>query len=265
MKSACMRFSFAHSTRTDGTVCSDSNMDWREISRSRSRISMDWRPASRSRSRPPPPGQPFDQGNFSSSWSEGKFNFPPFNDATPLPGGLSGLSRSFDTSYISSSPSIPIPGIASQLRFGSPAISGSLPPQGHLAAVYEEGSGLPDSTILQPANGTPSGLSARLSQMDSLRQPISNLGSPSFQPNSLPASFFPGPSRHRLDMSDQNSDGRHVRRTSFDHTVGRAGMGRISLTGRLVIPDTSLVSLFLRLFSKRFAYVASAICRSTLR
>ena len=114
-------------------ISSDSAMDWRAISRSRSRISaMDWRPSSRSRSRPPP-GQPFDQGNFSNSWSEGKFApFPTFGDPSSLPGpAFTMSSKSFDTPYITpnehaTSSSIPIPGIATQLRYGTPPMSSSL-------------------------------------------------------------------------------------------------------------------------------------------
>src|ERR1700761_4169903 len=38
----------------------DDIMDWRDISRSRSRMSVDWRPNSHSRSRPPPIARSFD-------------------------------------------------------------------------------------------------------------------------------------------------------------------------------------------------------------
>ena len=62
-------------------------MDWRAISRSRSRAPMDWRPASRSRSRPPMTGMSDLQNQFKFPSSS-----PPKRDVT--------------------SPSIPIPGSA---------------------------------------------------------------------------------------------------------------------------------------------------------
>lgn len=206
-------------------------MDWRAISRSRSRISMDWRPTSRSRSRPPPPGQPFDQGNLSNSWSEGKFTFPPFGDLTP-----GGISRSFDTSFIppnehATSSSIPIPGIATNLRYGSPPPSSSLHSHStHLAAVHEESAGLAGPHLMSYANagGAQSGPS-RLSHAGPFRQPLSTLESPSaFQPSSLPSSFgLQGHTRHRADASSSSDNlqgnlSRQLRKQSFDHSVTRS-------------------------------------------
>ncbi|KAJ3501505.1 hypothetical protein NMY22_g18906 [Coprinellus aureogranulatus] len=48
-------------TNLDGEASDVVDMDWRAMSRSRSRISMDWRPTSRSRSRPPETTTSFDQ------------------------------------------------------------------------------------------------------------------------------------------------------------------------------------------------------------
>ena len=239
---------------------SDNAMDWRAISRSRSRIAMDWRATSRSRSRPPP-GQPFDQGNVSSSWSEGKFNFH-LDGTTPSFGNPENLSKSFDASYISqneyaTSSSIPIPGLASQLRYGSPPPSSSLQSHtAHLASVFEEGGlGLPPPSFMNFDSGRSTGSGgggggpSRLP--DPFRRPSSSMNSPlGFQPSSLPSGGIhaPGPSttsssststslRQRpslgtLDLHQQQRHHhhhqgnlvRHLRKTSFDHTVARSGL-----------------------------------------
>lgn len=229
-------------------------MDWRAISRSRSRISMDWRPASRSRSRPPPPGQPFDQGpGYPHSWSEGKFAFPSYDESgTSLPSGSIPLAKTFENRFssnqYSSSSSIPIPGIASQLRHSSPPLSSSLPSQLRLPAVYEEGNQASASGAGTFANAQ---APSRLSHTDHLHQSLSTYNSPSFQPSSLPSSFgLHGPSRPPSNVPGQEeprSFPRHVRKTSFDHTVSRAGIlplpggGRHQVNGRPLPPDSSLV------------------------
>lgn len=157
-------------------------MEWRAISRSRSRISaMDWRPTSRSRSRPPP-GQPFDQGSSSNSWSEGRFLFPLFGDPTTLPGPAFTMSKSFDPSYIAppnehaTSSSIPIPGIATQLRYGTPPLSSSLGSHAtHLAALFEEtGDYTSHSGMPYPSgSGAQSGPAARVTHPEPSHRPIS--------------------------------------------------------------------------------------------
>lgn len=197
-------------------------MDWRAISRSRSRISMDWRPTSRSRSRPPP-GQPFDQGNYSNSWSEGKFTYPPFGELTPLPGPISGLSRSLDASVIppnehATSSSIPIPGIATQLRYGSPPLSSSLHSHSlHLAAVYEETAGLSTHFMPYSEDSVQVGQSSRFSHPDPFHPPLSTLNSPStFHPSSLPSSF--GPLRNR-------QEGANSQPGNLARQLGKASLG----------------------------------------
>ncbi|KAL5507198.1 hypothetical protein ACEPAH_6654 [Sanghuangporus vaninii] len=218
----------------DGEENDEVEMDWRAISRSRSRISMDWRPTSRSRSRPPP-GQPFDQGTFSNSWSEGKFSLP-LDDATPHVGLSSNISRSFDASYIAQSEhtspsSVPIPGIATQLRYGSPPSSSSLQAHAsHLASVYEETGEFSNINFVQnPGTSGRSG-PARFPTLEALHRPLSSMNSPAtFQPSSLPSlgSHGPGPSRQRpntsLDMQPGNLL-RQFRKTSFDHTVARSAL-----------------------------------------
>ena len=232
-------------------------MDWRAISRSRSRISaMDWRPASRSRSRPPPPGQPFDQGNFSNSWSEGKFAFAAFGDPNVLQN--TSLSRSLGSSFVphvneyATSSSIPIPGIATQLRHGSPSLTSSLHSQMNMPALYEEDTGLSGTTLVTQC-GTTQG-SMRPLPTDSYSTTLSALSSPSLQPSSLPSSFgLHGPLRsNKSDVSSSvpTAVPKHGRKTSFDHTVSsksssvlspRDNSGRAFVSGRLLAQDTSLV------------------------
>ncbi|TDL24175.1 hypothetical protein BD410DRAFT_820374 [Rickenella mellea] len=207
----------------DGEEEEDTGMDWRAISRSRSRISMDWRPSSRSRSRPPPPGQPFDQGpGYPHSWSEGKFGYATYDDSSPLPGSLP--SRAPDTRYpnnlFSTSPSIPIPGAASNMRTSSPPLS----------AVYEDAP-TPSGPITYRTEPGPS----RISHTDHLHHTLSAYSSPSFQPSSLPSSFgLHGPSRPPSSISPRENltYPRHVRKTSFDHTVSRAGIPPVSGSDR---------------------------------
>lgn len=206
-------------------------MDWRAISRSRSRIStMDWRASSRSRSRPPP-GQPFDQGNFSNSWSEGRFAFPPFGDPSNLPGPAFAMSKSFDTSYIApnehaTSSSIPIPGIATQLRYGTPPLSSSLQSHAaHLAAVFEEtGDYTGHSGLQYSSSGAHSGPSTRVTHPEPFQRPISA----SLQPSPLHMSALTSPLRQRLNTStpDLQQPGgllrHHLRKTSLDHMGQRS-------------------------------------------
>lgn len=210
-------------------------MDWRAISRSRSRIStMDWRPSSRSRSRPPP-GQPFDQGNFSNSWTEGKFaTFPLFGDPTALPGPAFAMSKSFDTSYMvppslnehATSSSIPIPGIATQLRYGTPPISSSLQSHAaHLAAIFQETGDYTSHSGLQFTNssGAHSGPANRVTHPEPFLQ---RHLSASLQPSPLHMSMLSNPLRQRPNSSTpelhQGGPLAHFRKTSLDHMGHRS-------------------------------------------
>ena len=247
-------------------------MDWRAISRSRSRIPMDWRPTSRSRSRPP--GQPFDQGGFfSSSWSEGKFQFPSYDDAGiggSLPSGSNvfpmvrpevRFSNLHNTGFLPGS-SMPL---SKQM-----SLSTSLPASSHgLGAVYEEEPSISPSTITSrnrievTANssvGPMSNNDTHGKRTDYMRNTFSSYNSPVFMPSSLPSSFaMAGPSssslRHQhhsssasnlaeMNQNAQMSFPRYVRKTSFDHTVSRAGIipageGRHQVNGRPLPPDAS--------------------------
>ncbi|TFY55550.1 hypothetical protein EVJ58_g8173 [Rhodofomes roseus] len=133
-------------------------MDWRAMSRSRSRVPMDWRPASRSRSRPPMMGiQSTDQ------------------NAIKFPSGHSPKGSS-----------IPIPGASSS----RPGISAVLEaPEPDLNHSYSGGNTSPAHPSSLPASGLLSRMSA------------SAAASPEHR-------AFP----------------KHVRKTSFDHTVAREGI-----------------------------------------
>ncbi|KAH9935591.1 uncharacterized protein B0H18DRAFT_976418 [Fomitopsis serialis] len=157
-------------------------MDWRAMSRSRSRVPMDWRPASRSRSRPPMMGiQSADQ------------NAIKFPTGSPHKG--------------SSSSTIPIPG-ASSSRLG-------------ISAVLEASE--PDPT--------PS---------------FSATDSPPAHPSSLPASgLLSRISASGAASQEHRAFPKHVRKTSFDHTVAREGIfngvsGRHQVNGKPLSPESLL-------------------------
>jgi GATA-binding protein len=92
------RLSISHHLPSFSFFCSAVPMDWRAMSRSRSRLSMDWRPTSRSRSRPPESttsASTFDHHAAPPSSYDAHFAFPTF-DRGPIrsipPSGPSLLS-----------------------------------------------------------------------------------------------------------------------------------------------------------------------------
>ncbi|KAH8083769.1 hypothetical protein BXZ70DRAFT_958063 [Cristinia sonorae] len=176
-------------------------MDWRAMSRSRSRVPMDWRPASRSRSRPPVSGIATDHTN--------QFKFP--------------SSNSPSRTMLSSSPSIPIPSSGRR----SPPLSSKQP---GLGAVFEGN-----------AEGS-------LPRYPSHLQSFSALNSPIGHPSSLPSFGMRGPPRSSMSTApspEQRSFPKHVRKTSFDHTVTREGIftgvsGRHQVNGKPLSPESIL-------------------------
>ncbi|KAJ7188286.1 hypothetical protein C8R46DRAFT_1054250 [Mycena filopes] len=183
-------------------------MDWRAMSRSRSRT-MDWAPASRSRSRPADTG-PHDQMPYAL---DGRFAFPSFGDnRRPKP-----------------STSIPIPG--SSLASRTPPYP---PSHSELSSVYEDAS----------SEGDP----ARYMHSLHYNHPISNYNSPTFAPSSLPSFGLHGLARIPSTSGpspDQRGFPRHVRKTSFDHTVSKDGIfaaigGRHQVNGKPLSPDSLL-------------------------
>ncbi|KAH9858835.1 hypothetical protein C2E23DRAFT_880256 [Lenzites betulinus] len=167
-------------------------MDWRAISRSRSRAPMDWRPASRSRSRPPMTG-------ISDLHNQFKFpsSSPPKRDVT--------------------SSSIPIPGSS-----GRRSPHSSLPAQLMLPAVYES-----------------AGEHRAQYNLDN----YSLLQSPLGHPASLPSTgLLARTSMSTLPSPEQRTFPKHVRKTSFDHTVAREGIftgvsGRHQVNGKPRSPE----------------------------
>jgi len=184
-------------------------MDWRAISRSRSRISMDWRPASRSRSRPPDSMTGFDvHGIISNANFDGRFSFP------------SGAAKPMSSS-------MPNTSLLTSSRRSPPLSKSELP------SVYEDTSHFDNSD-------------PRFLQSLNYGNSISDYNSPSFAPSSLPSLGLHGlpriPSSGSSSSTDQRSFPRHVRKTSFDHTVSKEGIftgvsGRHQVNGRPLSPD----------------------------
>lgn len=197
-------------------------MDWRAMSRSRSRT-MDWRAASRSRSRPP--SSTFDQPSLHSGISyDTRFTFPSLPD-THKP--------SSPGKFSSTSSSIPIPGssMLSATRRSPPLSRGDLP------SVFED--------VLDPLADT------RYLSNPPYQPSLSSFPSPAFAPSSLPSFGLHGltrvPSGGSGNSSDQQqrSFPRHVRKTSFDHTVSKDGIfpeltGRHQVNGKPLSPDSIL-------------------------
>ncbi|KAJ7680307.1 hypothetical protein DFH06DRAFT_1162572 [Mycena polygramma] len=178
-------------------------MDWRAMSRSRSRT-MDWAPASRSRSRAAEAFDPQQVAPF-----DGRLAFPTFADHA---------RRSQTTS-------IPIPGSSRSPQHP--------PPRSELSSVYE------DHSDVDPA------LDAHYMHSLHYNHPISNYNSPAFAPSSLPSFGLHGLARIPSSgpSPDQRGFPRHVRKTSFDHTVSKDGTfagirGRHQVNGKPLSPDS---------------------------
>ncbi|KAK0461133.1 uncharacterized protein EV420DRAFT_1619608 [Desarmillaria tabescens] len=182
-------------------------MDWRSISRSRSRISMDWRPSSRSRSRPPESADTF-EGMMMAPF-ESRFAFPTI--------GHGSLPDSFKVP--SSKPTGA--SMLSATRRSPPQRSTELP------SVYEEHADA-DSRYLNNLN---------------FNHPMSSFDSPAFGPSSLPSFGLHGLPRLPSGNSPEPSFPRHVRKTSFDHTVSKDNIlsglkGRHQVNGKPLSPDS---------------------------
>lgn len=212
-------------------------MDWRAMSRSRSRVPMDWRPASRSRSRPPSTlASTFDQHeDMPDPQFEGRYPFPTFDSSPSVPTHIPHRSPRHgrypsggDSKNVSAS--IPIPGM-SALSAGRRSPS-SFP---HPSAIYETNF---DSSYDNPSD-------SQYPSDNHHNQSLSACNSPSFHPSSLPSFGLHGltkmtstnpPSEHRTFP-------KHVRKTSFDHTVSREGIfpglsGRHQVNGKPLSPDS---------------------------
>jgi len=157
-------------------------MDWREISRSRSRAPMDWRAASRSRSRPPPSNARQDL------------------DLSSTP--LANPQTLVESAKPKQSSLLPFP------------VSG--PPMATRSPLTIHKSSQNDTYVPFPG-------------AHPLSPPLSTFSSPMGHPTSLPALGL-----HGLPSPPQNPPPafpRHVRKTSFDHTVTKDGI-LASIQGR---------------------------------
>ena len=177
-------------------------MDWRSMSRSRSRISMDWRPASRSRSRPPESLDSFDAMHLyafpTSQQTQGSIGPDTFKHPSSKPSSV--------TSMLSAT------------RRSPPSRSSELP------SVFEEND---EPRFLNNASFA------------------SHFNSPAFGPSSLPSFGLCAPPSSLPKSSDMRSFPRHVRKTSFDHTVTKDGIlaglkGRHQVNGKALAAESLL-------------------------
>lgn len=220
-------------------ISDDDGMDWRAMSRSRSRMSVDdWRTGSRSRSRPPfartsMGGAVNDFVVQQTVLGEDAWGLGTITDDDQAEKydrfGLDDKLDKFTKLEHSTSPRINIPGRESN---SMPSRQFSFP---------------------QPYHGTPHGapVPGPSQEQHQLSLPVSALNTPSFHPSSLPAHGFYGPppmppaqsfAAHQLFQFP-----RRVRKTSFDHTVVRDGIvrnaaGRHQVNGRPLPPGSTLVS-----------------------
>ncbi|KAF5386013.1 hypothetical protein D9615_002520 [Tricholomella constricta] len=215
-------------------------MDWRAMSRSRSRISMDWRPTSRSRSRPPESTPTFDQhGSLNLAQYDARFVFPSAHDAFK---SADNATFPKPSSKVSTSPSIPIPGAGpSMLSFGRRSPPYSLHhPQSELPSVFED-----QSEAASPLCDTPE---SRYLNAVNYNHTHSAFHSPVFAPSSLPSTGLHGLTRvpsapyGQAPPIERRTFPRHVRKTSFDHTVSKDGIltgvgGRHQVNGKPLPPD----------------------------
>ncbi|KAJ7594136.1 signal peptide peptidase-domain-containing protein [Mycena floridula] len=196
----------------------NTSMDWRAMSRSRSRISMDWTPASRSRSRPPESSF-YDHTSMTSTGFDGRFAFPTLSESQKLENRISPPGKS----------------MLSATRQSPPGSRSELP------SVYEDPS---DSSAFDPMSE-----SRYLHSLNYNHSSMSTFSSPSFAPSSLPSFGIHGPPRAPSANSgpspETRSFPRHVRKTSFDHTVLKDGIfpgisGRHQVNGKPLSPDSLL-------------------------
>lgn len=186
---------------------------------------MDWRPTSRSRSRPPELMATFDQhGLFANSI--------PFDNHYPFPTLDPSKSENAHFRSKPSSPGVNNTGLSllSAAR-PSPSPYASLHQHTTLAAVYE-GQADPSSSF--------DNSESRYMNAIHYNNSLSAFNSPTFAPSSLPSSGLHGIVK---PTPEQRKFPRHVRKTSFDHTVSRDGVlaglvGRHQVNGKPLSPDS---------------------------
>lgn len=195
---------------------------------------MDWRPTSRSRSRPPEGPAIFDQhAMLNNAVYDGRFMFPTTNDSFKSPNDITDNKHHSTKGGMSTSPSIPIPGAR------SPPFNTLHHPQSELASVFEDQA--EHVTHTESHHHIPSAYNSSLP----------SYSSPAFAPSSLPSAGLHGLIRipsasHATSQSpEQRAFPRHVRKTSFDHTVSRDGVltglsGRHQVNGKPLPPANTI-------------------------
>ena len=219
-------------------------MDWRAMSRSRSRVPMDWRPSSRSRSRPPPAtGIQFD----SVLSHPERFAFPSLeHPSDSKPSDMHGLLRFSVDDKLDLNPPEPTPA-SSNVPIG-PSRHSPAPSSAHnpwpLPTVHEHSSH-EHSSHTHPGVFPTGPNGARYSYPIPPDHPT-DLHSYEGHPSSLPSLGVYGLSRTATSNAApraQRSFPRHVRKTSFDHTVSKDGilagiLGRHQVNGRPQLNET---------------------------
>jgi GATA-binding protein, other eukaryote len=209
-------------------------MDWRAMSRSRSRVPMDWRPSSRSRSRPPPAtGIQFDT---LLSHPE-RFAFPSLEHPSDSKSSdMHGLLRPSVGDKLDLKPPGSDPSTSSNVPIGAgrhnPTVSTAQNPW-PLPTLHEHVSHTHSGVFPTGPHGTRYSYPTPPNHQS---EPQSYGGHPS----SLPSIGIHGPSRTATSNAAplaQRTFPRHVRKTSFDHTVSKDGIltgisGRHQVDGR---------------------------------
>ena len=211
-------------------------MDWRAMSRSRSRVPMDWRPSSRSRSRPPPAaGIQFDSVlSLPERLAFPSLEHPSDSKPSHMHGSLrpsvdGKLDLPSSGSAHHSSPNVPIAN-----GRHSPASSTTHNPFS-LPVVPEHPGHHPHAVAFHSGpHGT------RYSHPIPTDHHSADLHSYAGHPSSLPSIGLHGLARAAASDAtplEQRSFPRHVRKTSFDHTVSKDGilaglLGRHQVNGR---------------------------------
>ena len=210
-------------------------MEWRDVSRSRS--SMEWRDTSRSRSRPP---------HAQNGSSRDYFDYTNESAAHAL------LTQSEDFNFgHSMSAAAEGQGIPDHSPDPIP-----IPKSGH---VKSENEAYPGSSTTGLPGSIPNGLGITSSGLPNLHIPqpydhqISAYNNSGFLASSLPVfnthtNFSDGYGGPNMPMKAESRPfPKHVRKTSFDHTVSRSGIssagmgGRHQVNGKPLSPGSSLV------------------------
>jgi GATA-binding protein len=205
-------------------------------------MAMDWSPARRSRSRKPS-GMTFDQHGMPSISFEAQIPFPSTHHPIGLPIHHTSKLRdnhpsTNESSSIAESSGIPIPGGSGLSQGRQSLLSSSLPTRSarsERSAAYETHE-MPSSTGFDTSSD-PRNLHAL-----SYPNQVSDYDAVAFGPSSLPSYGIHGLSMAR-SSSERRSFPRHVRKTSFDHTVTKEGAfpgvsGRHQVNGKPLSPDS---------------------------